>query len=69
MSLVHLDGYTVNVEDVAGTLEIIVRRVADGKAWRGSCGDIEGAITLANRIVEDQQLIQQMKEGDHHAAH
>ena len=68
MTLQHLDGYSVTIEDVAGQLEVMVRR-DDGVSWRGTRRDIEEAVLLAGRIVEEQKLIAQMKEGDRNATH
>lgn len=69
LAYVRTDGYAIRIEEVAGLLELVVRRVSDGRSWRGVCNDVEMATSLAAKIVEDQKLITQMMEGDRNAAH
>jgi len=58
------DGYVVNIVESGKALSVTVTRTADDVSWRGVRDTVEEAVSLAARIVVEQQLIQQMHEGD-----
>lgn len=58
------DGYRAVIEDT-DPFELTVTVTKDGRTWSGKRKTIDEAVMLAGKIAADQDLITQMKAGDH----
>jgi hypothetical protein len=64
LKLDKLNGYIVEINAVDDRLSILVTQSATGRAWKATREAIEDALDIASKIVVEQILIAQMKEGD-----